>query len=46
MKTEKKKNVVKNESNIEEPKKSKFALYWESEREPWFEIVDMKAVLR
>jgi len=46
MKTEKKKNIVKNESNTEEPKKSKFALYWESEREPGFEIVDMRAVLR
>ena len=46
MKTEKKKNVVKNESNTKKLKKSKFALYWESGQEPWFEIVDMKAVLK
>ena len=46
MKTEKKKNVVKSESNAEKTKKSKFALYWESGQEPGFEIVDMRAVLR
>ncbi|GHT54941.1 hypothetical protein FACS189446_5570 [Bacteroidia bacterium] len=47
-KTVKKKNVKDSKSGVKrkKEKKSKFALFWESQREPGFEIVDMRAVLR
>ena len=45
-KKENKKETEKLKSNTDNQKKSKFALYWESQREPFFEIIDMKAVLR
>jgi len=43
---EKKKDVEKSNNIAERTKKSKFTLYWESGREPGFEIVDMRTVLR
>ena len=48
MNTVEKKKSKKKETKAGNPKKSKFALYWEAnqDREPWFEIVDMRAVLR
>ena len=46
-KNEKKKDASEQEHSVKQ-KKSKFVRYWEANqgREPWFEIVDMRAVLK
>ncbi|MDR0748280.1 MAG: hypothetical protein LBF62_01755 [Tannerellaceae bacterium] len=42
----KKEEKKKEEKKKKKGKKSKFAIYWESKKEPGFEVVDMKAILR